>query len=142
MDKVQPCNLLSRNKLKGMHVIAQPKPFSAVEGINMEGRSCLYTTRNSDTVTLGAATNQGADWMGGAEKSAEAKEMQRIRGFRTIKEERKDSSNGPHDTCTLYVDVASGQSLQVEVGENSDDEPPTCRTARRFAEAAMKTLTK
>jgi hypothetical protein len=50
--------------------------------------------------------------------------------------------DGPHDYCTLYVDVSDGRSLKVHVSQDSEKDPPTCETAHRFVKAAMTTLVK
>lgn len=41
-----------------------------------------------------------------------------MRGFRVIKVWFMAERNGPFDTCTLSIDVASSQSLKVEVDKS------------------------
>lgn len=142
LDEVKPCDLISRSDLSVLKVEAEPQPVEVIPGANEEGTSCSYTQRSGTPVFLGAVTNYGIDrWTSGSQENSNATDLPRIHGYRTIKVGIKGIPSGPHGSCTLYVDVASGQSLKVEVGDNLDKEPPTCETAQRFAKSAMASLT-
>ncbi|MHA6805393.1 DUF3558 family protein [Salinifilum ghardaiensis] len=141
LDEVKPCDLISQSKLTELQVKVAPIPVSIVEGADEEGTSCDYKPTYGGTVSLGVVTNHGIDrWTGGSMESSRPVDLPRVEGHRTIRLEYGDSPSGPYERCTAYVDVASGQSLKVEVGEHAEDEPPTCETARQFAGAAIRTL--
>jgi hypothetical protein len=142
LDDVKACELVGRQDLVGLDVQAKPTPGSNLTA-GEEGSGCLYIPRTGGRIDVDAITNYGADrWMDSAPEHARAEEAPRVRGFRAVKVWRAHDDTGPHGNCTLYVDAAGGQSLKVQVAENDEKDPPTCDTARRFADAAMKTLTK
>ncbi|MGJ7908274.1 DUF3558 family protein [Actinopolyspora sp. H202] len=141
LDDVRPCDLIPRTKLRDLQVKAPPQPVSVVEGSDEEGTSCQYSPKYGGTVTVAVVTNHGIDrWTNGSMASSRAVDLPRVRGYRVIRLEYGESASGPHESCTTYVDVASGQSLKVHVSENSTDDPPTCETARRFTRSAIRSL--
>lgn len=142
LDDVKPCDLISSSNLSALQVAAQPQSLDGIAGADEEVISCSYRQRNGTPVYVGAVTNHGVDrWTNGSQESSMPTDLPRIQGYRTIKVELRDFPSGPHDTCTLYVDVAGDQSLKVEVRGNSENDPPTCETAHRFAKSAMASLT-
>lgn len=142
LDDVQPCDLLSGSELAGLGVFAKPNPGPNLTA-GEEGAGCLYTPKSGGRIDLDKITNYGVDrWTDSPPGHARTKELPRSNGFRVVEVSRDYDSTGPHANCTLYVDVASGQSLKVQVAENGEKDPPTCDTARRFVDAAVKTLTR
>ncbi|WP_083921664.1 DUF3558 family protein [Actinopolyspora halophila] len=142
MDEVKPCELISQSDLKRFQVRAQPQSRGSVSGVGTEGSSCYYNPLNTNSVRISAITNHGIDrWMNGSLEHSKFKELSRIQGFRAIKVWQVPGGSGPDSNCKVYVDVAGGQSLRVQVDRSFEKkDPPTCDTARRYAEAAMKTL--
>lgn len=142
LDDMDPCKLISRWDLNALGVKAVPSPMSAVPGVNQDGSSCFYNPKAGGTVSVSVVTNYGIDrWTGGSMGSSKATALPRIQGYRTIQKISEVSMPiGPHDMCTLYVDVAGGQSLRAEAGPNQEDDPPSCDIARQYADAAMTTL--
>ncbi len=141
MEDVKACELVSHHDLRQLQVRAAPQQVPGVAGVGLDGESCLYRPLTRVTVTISKVMSHGVDrWTSGSVNGAEVEKVTPIRGFPSIKVGDTVVRSGPHDQCMLYVDVADDQSLRVEVGPNSEDNPPTCDTARRFAEAAMETL--
>lgn len=141
MDEAKPCELISGSDRSALEVTAKPTTAPNLTA-GEEGEGCVYLPRGGDRVDVDKVTNYGIDrWLDDPPSHAKSENVPGIEGFRTIKVWRDYDETGPHDGCTLYVDVASGQSLKVQVAENSENDPPTCDTAREFAAAAMKKLT-
>lgn len=141
LSDVEPCGLIPRSALEQLHATVEPQPFDSPPGINTEGVSCFYLLRTGTSVTVSAITNHGIGrWIDSSFEDARFKDVPRIQGYRTIQVWYTYDRAEPHNTCRLYVDVADGQSLKVQVSANAEDDPPTCDTARQFAETAMQTL--
>lgn len=142
MDKVKPCELLSSSTRHQLQVSTQPHSSDAVSGSDMDGHTCSYVVRPGNRVTVSTVTNHGIDrWVDGPLEHTSFKDVADIRGFRTIRTWQTSEHLTPDQSCTLYIDVAEDQSLRVRVGESFDEgDPPTCGTARRFAQASMKAI--
>lgn len=141
VDGVQPCELIDAQTLSGLQVTAEPSPNPVVEGSGEEGSSCDYRPQYGGTVTVSVVTNNGIDrWTGSGEGETTGIELPRVEGYRAIRLSGPSYEPGPHGMCTLYVDVADGQSLRAEAGPTDADAPPSCDISRRFAEAAVASL--
>ena len=141
LSDVKACELIPRSDFRKLHIVPEPQSLDPTPGVNTEGSSCLYLLRNGNSATLSAITNHGIDrWIDVSSEDARFKDVPRIQGYRTIQVWFTYDTAAPHHTCRLFVDVADGQSLKVSVGQNSEDDPPTCEAARQFAETAMHTL--
>ncbi|WP_438388771.1 DUF3558 family protein [Actinopolyspora saharensis] len=142
VDEVKPCELIPQSDHQRLRIAVEPQSLDTVSGVGTEGRTCAYTTNTGNSVYVSTITNHGIDrWTSGEFEHSKFKELSRIQGFRAIKVWQVPGGSGPDSKCKIYIDVAGGQSLRVQVGMTSDEEdPPTCDTARRFAETAMKTL--
>lgn len=141
LSDVKPCDLIPRSELEQLRVAGEPQSLDAPPGVDTEGAACYYLLRTDTNLTVNAITNHGIDrWIDGPFEDARFKDVPRIQGYRTIQVWYTHDRAEPHNTCRLYVDVAGGQSLKVQVDANSEDDPPTCETARQFAETAMQTL--
>lgn len=142
MDDVKPCELVAPYDIHRLEIRAEPQPHDSVSGVGTEGRTCYYNPYNGSSVYVSTITNHGIDrWMDGTFEHSEFQEIPRIQGFRAIEVWQGDEHPGPDDRCEIYVDVADGQSLRVEAETSFEDEdPPTCDTARQFAEVAMESL--
>lgn len=143
LSEVDPCRLVAPQDLQRLQVEANPQPVPGIEGVDEEGLGCQYLPLTHESVTISGVMNQGIDrWTGGSVDDAQVKEVAPIRGFPTVRVRSRLSTFGQHEECILYVDVADGQSLKVLVAENSEENDPTCVTARNFGEAALATLLK
>lgn len=134
LDDAQPRELVPTSTLSSIGIAAPPS-----EGVNGEGTSC-YRTPRAD-ISIAAVTNQGVDrWADGSTESFTSAERRRVQGFRTVKVEESGDPAGPRDQCPLYLDVAGGQSLKVDVGQNREGDSPTCEIARQLSDAAVRGL--
>lgn len=142
LDDVRPCDLIDSSELTELRVKAEPSPIPVVEGADEDGSSCQYRPLYGGIVSVSVVTNHGIDrWTNGSMESSKAIDLARIQGYRTIRKASKaDLPDDPRDMCTVYVDVAGGQSLRAITGPNGEAEPPTCDVARQFADAAVTTL--
>ncbi|MGH3860048.1 DUF3558 family protein, partial [Actinokineospora sp.] len=64
------------------------------------------------------------------------KEVEPIRGYKALQLDQKS----PPGTCSVVVDVATGQTLDSVVNVRSEQIDNKCKIAYEFAESAMKTL--
>ena len=142
LDDVKPCNLISRQTLDTLQVTTDPLPDPLVPGSGEEGSSCFYQPRYGGTVIVSVVTNQGIDHWTDSSGDTKGIDRPRIQGYRTIRLTGPSYESGSHAMCTLYVDVADGQSLRAEAGPNGDGDPPSCEISRQFAEAAVASLAK
>lgn len=142
VDEVKPCELIPQSDHQRLRIAMEPQSLDTASGVDTEGSTCAYTTNTGNSVYVSTITNHGIDrWTSGEFEHSKFNELSRIQGFRAIKVWQVPGGSGPDSKCKIYVDVAGGQSLRVQVGMTSDEEdPPTCDTARRYAEAAMGTL--
>ncbi|PRW62792.1 DUF3558 family protein [Actinopolyspora mortivallis] len=142
VSDVKPCELINGDSVQGMRITQEVQKLGSAPGVDTEGNTCFYRLRNGNTLYVTIITNHGIGrWTNPPFDRARSEEVPRIQGFRTIKVWYETESPKPDNKCRIYVDVADGQSLRVEVDRSySDEDPPTCTTARGFAEAAMKTL--
>ncbi|WP_347567475.1 DUF3558 family protein [Actinopolyspora sp. BKK1] len=142
VDEVKPCELIPQSAHQRLRIAVETQKLDSVEGIDTEGSTCAYRTNTGNSVYVSTITNHGIDrWMDPPFESSHSEEVSRIQGYRTVKVWHDSERPDPNHQCRIYVDVAGGQSLRVQVGMTSDEEdPPTCDTARRFAETAMGTL--
>ncbi|MBA8826323.1 hypothetical protein FHX42_003699 [Saccharopolyspora lacisalsi] len=142
MGDVKPCDLISQSSFQQIQVSTESQKLDSVPGVDTEGNTCFYRLRTGNTVYVSAITNHGIDrWTNSSFEDARSQDIPRVQGFRAIKVWFDSDRPDPDHKCRIYVDVAGGQSLRVEVGETvNEEDPPTCDTARRFAEAAMKSL--
>ncbi len=142
MDDVKPCELVSRSDVDRVEIRAEPQSRDSVSGVDVDGSTCYYNPFNRSNVWVSGITNHGIGrWTNSSFEDARSQEIARIQGFRAIKVWFDSDRPDPDHRCRVYVDVAGGQSLRVQVDESfREEDPPTCTTARRFAEAAMKSL--
>ncbi|WP_017977209.1 DUF3558 family protein [Actinopolyspora halophila] len=142
VDEVKPCDLISRNSVQGVQIATESQKMNSVPGVDTEGNTCFYSARNGNTIYVSAITKHGIDrWGDPSFEHVRSEEVSRIQGYRTVKVWRDSERPGPDSKCKVYVDVAGGQSLRVQVDRSfEENDPPTCDTARRYAEVAMKTL--
>ncbi|SFT92764.1 Protein of unknown function [Actinopolyspora lacussalsi subsp. righensis] len=143
VSDVKPCELISQSARERLQVRAQPQSRDAVAEVDTEGSTCYFSPYDRSNVWLSVVTNHGIGrWSGdGPFDRSKSKEVSRIQGFRTVKVWFDGESPNPDHKCRIYVDVAAGKSLRVQVDESfTDEDPSTCTTARRFAEAAMQSL--
>ncbi|WP_092525277.1 DUF3558 family protein [Actinopolyspora saharensis] len=142
VDEVKPCELIPQSAHQQLQVRLAPQSVDSVPEVDTEGDTCYYSPHERSNVWVSAITNHGIDrWVDPPFDHAHSEEVSRIQGYRTMKVWLDSERPDPNHQCRIYVDVASGQSLRVKVDESSEKEdPPTCTTARRYAELAMKTL--
>ncbi|WP_456241592.1 DUF3558 family protein [Actinopolyspora lacussalsi] len=142
VSDVKPCDLINSESLQGMRITQEVQKADSVPGIDTEGSTCFYSISTGNSIYVSTVTNHGIGrWTDPPFDRARSEEGSRIQGFRTIKVWYETERPKPDGRCRVYVDVAGGQSLRVEVDQSySDEDPSTCTTARRFAEAAMRTL--
>ncbi|NHD16201.1 MULTISPECIES: DUF3558 family protein [unclassified Actinopolyspora] len=142
VDEVKPCELIPQSAHQRLRIAVEPQSLDTVSGVGTEGRTCAHTTNTGNSVYVSTITNHGIGrWVDPSFEHVRSEEAPRIQGYRTVKVWRDSERPDPDSKCKVYVDVAGGQSLRVQVGMTSDEEdPPTCDTARRFAETAMGTL--
>lgn len=142
MDAVSPCGLFTESTREQLDVSTQPRSSDVVSGAGVQGRTCFYVVRPGNQVMVSTVTNHGIDrWTDGSFEHTKFKDVRSIRGYRTIRTWNIREHLTPDQTCTLYIDVADGQSLRVRVGQSFDEkDPPTCETARRFADATLKAV--
>ncbi|ASU80608.1 DUF3558 domain-containing protein [Actinopolyspora erythraea] len=142
VSDVKPCELINKDSLQGMRITQETQKLDFVPGVEAEGSTCFYTTRVGNRIYVNTITNRGIDrWINSSDDDVRSEEVSRIQGFRSVRVWFDSERPDPDHKCRVYVDVAGGQSLEVRVEQSySDEDPPTCTTARRFAEAAMNTL--
>ncbi|MHA6802148.1 DUF3558 family protein [Salinifilum ghardaiensis] len=142
MDDVKPCELIDQPSVGQLQISQEAQKLDSVPGIDTEGNTCFYSVDTGTTLYVSAITNHGIDrWTDPPFDDARSEESPRIRGHRAVKVWYDNERPDPDHECRTYVDVADGQSLRVRVDRSfSEDDPPTCDTARQFAEAAMKGL--
>ncbi|SFE61194.1 Protein of unknown function [Actinopolyspora alba] len=143
VSDVRPCDLINSESLQGMRIGQESQKLDSVPGtMDAEGNTCFYGITAGNTIYVSTITNQGVDrWIDPSDEDVRSEEVSRIQGFRAVKVWFDSKRPDPDHKCWIYVDVAGGQSLRVRVEQSySDEDPSTCTTARRFAEAAMRTL--
>ncbi|WP_438388770.1 DUF3558 family protein [Actinopolyspora saharensis] len=142
VDEVKPCELISRNSVQGVQIATESQKMNSAPGVDTEGNTCFYVARNGNTIYVSAITNHGIGrWVDPSFESSHSEEVSRIQGYRTVKVWHDSERPDPNHQCRFYVDVAGGQLLRVQVDRSfEENDPPTCDTARRFAETAMGTL--
>lgn len=142
------CELISSSDYQQLRVPIEPESLDFVSGVDTDGTTCSYQVLSGDRITPGGnsvmvstITNHGIDqWTDGSFESSKFQDVARVQRFRTIQVWNTPDRPAPNDRCRLYVDVAGGESLRIMVGESDEEDPPTCDTARRFADAAVQTL--
>lgn len=147
---VQPCKLISSAALRALPTASGPHLVKdVVEGGDLDGSTCKYPLGSDDgstdadnEVAISTVTNHGIDWqVDGPHEHRSVADVSDVRGFHTVRVWRGDDKPDENDQCELYVDVAEGQALRVQVDESFDDgQPPTCETATWFATEAVKGL--
>ncbi|PRW62793.1 DUF3558 family protein [Actinopolyspora mortivallis] len=142
VSDVKPCELINGDSVQGMRIGQETQKLDFAPGIETEGSTCFYSLRVGNRIYVNTITNHGIDrWINPSDDDTRSEEVPRIQGFRAVKVWFDSERPDPDHKCRIYVDVAAGQSLEVRVEQSySDEDPPTCTTARGFAEAAMKTL--
>ncbi|WP_245755671.1 DUF3558 family protein [Actinopolyspora alba] len=142
MSDVRPCDLINSESVQGMRIGQESQKLGFAPGIDAEGNTCFYSIKIGNRIYVNTITNQGIDrWIDPSDEDTRSEEVSRIQGFRAVKVWFDSKRPDPDHKCRIYVDVAAGQSLEVRVEQSySDEDPSTCTTARRFAEAAMRTL--
>lgn len=147
---VQPCKLISSAALGKLPVSRGPFLLAgSLSGVDMKGQTCRYTVVFGDSgaergnrVTVSTITNHGIGWQtDGHFENRSSKDVSAVRGYDTVRVWNGEQTPGKDDSCTLYIGIASDQALRINVGESvTDDDPPTCETAQRFGDAAVRGL--
>jgi hypothetical protein len=143
IDGVDPCSLLTEAQRAELGLDARPRldvgPLPPYPGRGIP--LCLFGgfTPRAVSVAVSVVTTAGVEIFTSGELVAELQTV-RVAGFPAAV--ARPTRNG--DFCTVIVDVAPGQTLDVNF-RSSDPQPAAsqqqlCAAAGRAAEAAMSTL--
>jgi hypothetical protein len=142
LDGVDPCTLLSPEQRAGLGLTSEPHASTAyVELFRGDVPTCTMRGRSPASVLLGISTVTTV----GIERWSEPDLASQTRptfaaGFPAL------AATPPRltDYCSVEVDVAAGQLLDVQFGGGSPQSPipqqELCRRAGQSADAAMATL--
>jgi hypothetical protein len=138
LDAVDPCAVLSADKLKELGLDSAPTPY--VEPSFGGARACtIRGMRGGNVARLALVTVSGVDvWL--SDNAQVDTKLSAIEGFAAI----TVRTPGMEQFCNVEIDVAAGQFLDV-MFRDGGNEPPTqqdhlCLGAQRVAEAAMDGL--
>ena len=142
LDGVDPCSLLTAEQRAGLGLTSEPRTSTAyVELFRGDVRTCTMRGRSPESVLLGisAVTTVGIERWQEADLAAQVRPTTAA-GFPAL------AARPPQltDYCSVEVDVAAGQLLDVQFGGGSPQSPipqeELCRRAEQSADAAMVTL--
>lgn len=159
LSEAKPCRLILHSRFQALNVTRGPTPIDSLVGdAVLDGSSCEYSVRHekrrspisiytNNIVTLSVITNHGVEWKideASNDDDSKYKDVRRIQGYRAVKVWSVSLTAhppGPNSPCILYVDVTDEQMLRTKVASSHGQaDPPTCETARQFANTALDTL--
>jgi len=142
LDGVDPCSLLTAEQRAGLGLTSEPHASTAyVELFRGNVRTCTMRGRSPDSVLLGisAVTTTGIERWKESDLVAQTRSTS-VAGFPALAAVPPQLT----DYCSVEVDVAAGQLLDVQFGGGSPQSPipqdELCRRAVDAAAAAMATL--
>jgi hypothetical protein len=142
LDGVDPCTLLTAEQRAGLGLTSEPHASTAyVELFRGDVPTCTMRGRSPESVLLGISTVTTV----GIERWSEPDLVSQTRptstaGFPAL----AAIPSRLTDYCSVEVDVAAGQLLDVQFGGGTPQSPipqeELCRRAGQSADAAMATL--
>jgi hypothetical protein len=138
LDAVDPCAILSPDQRISLSLDNPPSAY--LESSFGDAKACtIRSTTSGNVARLALVVVSGADvWL--SENAQVEYSVSSIEGFAAITVRTPDI----HDVCTVEIDVAEGQFLDVMFrdGGNSTavQQDHLCLGAQRVAEAAMASL--
>ena len=144
LEGVDPCSLLTAEQRRELGLTSEPRSSTAYVGLfRGEVRTCTVRGDSADSALLGitAVTTAGIERWREGDLAAQTRSTTAA-GFPALTAVPTQA----RDYCSVEVDVASGQLLDIQYGGGTPESPipqdELCRRAGRSADAAMATLLK
>lgn len=135
LDTVDPCTLIPRADYSDYYLDEPGKPEQDDNG----AAGCAWDGAEYGFFAISLQTRDGIEvWLDGS-RSGLAERTDPVLDFPAVAVMLPDDDR----FCVVGVDVADGQSLEVQVGYDltiPEDMPPICEYAHQFATSAMTTL--